>query len=555
VAAAGGKSGAGGTSGAGGASTDGGAGGASGAAGADAGTITPGCATGLVCADQCVTPNDVHRCGSCTNECAALPNVSATGLACTDGACSFQCLPQFADCAGTKKGCPDDLSLPTQCGGCGVVCPSSKPLCAPTAAGTYACAAACPAIAPDTCGSTCADTTSDPRNCSTCGRACSTTVAHAVPACSGGLCGVACEPSYTLCSGACVDITSDPNNCGGCGATFACATPKRCRASACVCPMTCGGTCVDPDTDGKNCGACGHDCLGGKCSGGACQPLTLASAQGMPECLALDATGVYWTNQADGKITKVSLDGATVTPIGTDEEPFGVAVDGTSVYWVNGGYDAAVRKAPLAGGTAVTLATGTAGRSTYRAIGLDATNVYWADDLNGGGIYAAPIDGSGTGMKIISSAPNGPCHIAVQASRLYWLGYPGQDTVESGPTTGGTATRLYALPENLGGSWAIAVNATRIYWTEMVQGLLISLPLAGGSATTLATAYRAYGVAVDGQRVYWSDGPTIRSLPLDGSGPAIIHATGQSVPWDLAVDGAAIYWVDWGAGTVMKVAK
>src|SRR5580693_3063452 len=38
----------------------------------------------------------------------------------------------------------------------------------------------------------------------------------------------------------------------------------------------CNGSAVDEDIDPRNCGACGHGCLGGACSGGFCQPVTLA---------------------------------------------------------------------------------------------------------------------------------------------------------------------------------------------------------------------------------------------------------------------------------------
>ena len=36
---------------------------------------------------------------------------------------------------------------------------------------------------------------------------------------------------------------------------------------------------ADTMNDAKNCGVCGHDCLGGKCLKGACQPIILATAQ------------------------------------------------------------------------------------------------------------------------------------------------------------------------------------------------------------------------------------------------------------------------------------
>jgi hypothetical protein len=57
-----------------------------------------------------------------------------------------------------------------------------------------------------------------------------------------------------------------------------CASGKTCIAGVCTCTLsTCGGSCVDLQSDAANCGTCGHDCIGGTCSEGICQPFVLAS--------------------------------------------------------------------------------------------------------------------------------------------------------------------------------------------------------------------------------------------------------------------------------------
>ena len=84
------------------------------------------------------------------------------------------------------------------------------------------------------------------------------------------------------------------------------------------CAMTetpCASTCpegVDTSTDPDNCGRCGHGCQGGSCQEGACQPVTLASGQGYPFAIAVDAASVYWTNSGtapdykDGAVMKLA---------------------------------------------------------------------------------------------------------------------------------------------------------------------------------------------------------------------------------------------------------
>src|SRR5690349_7067990 len=41
------------------------------------------------------------------------------------------------------------------------------------------------------------------------------------------------------------------------------------------------GPCTNVATNPKHCGACFHDCLGGQCVGGACQPIQLAVDDGL----------------------------------------------------------------------------------------------------------------------------------------------------------------------------------------------------------------------------------------------------------------------------------
>jgi hypothetical protein len=79
--------------------------------------------------------------------------------------------------------------------------------------------------------------------------------------------------------------------------------------------------------------------------------VTLASGQFNPADIAVDATGVYWTNEGswgnfpggfpspppiNGSVMKAPLDGGPATTLSCGEgEPFGIAVDATSIYWTN----------------------------------------------------------------------------------------------------------------------------------------------------------------------------------------------------------------------------
>ena len=115
----------------------------------------------------------------------------------------------------------------------------------------------------------------------------------------------------------------------------------------------------DLATSSLHCGSCGHDCLGGPCVGGACQPVVIGVAPGgfHPTHLAIDLTHAYMgLADATFAIGRVPLSGGVVEILAPSDNPEGIAVDATHVYWSNSGYDppgssnGTVMKAPLAGG-------------------------------------------------------------------------------------------------------------------------------------------------------------------------------------------------------------
>jgi hypothetical protein len=68
-------------------------------------------------------------------------------------------------------------------------------------------------------------------------------------------------------------------------------------------------------------------------------PIMLASGQLNPQCVAVDATAIYWTNEGtiagtDGTVMKLPAGGgAPMTLADGQYKPFGIAIDATRVYW------------------------------------------------------------------------------------------------------------------------------------------------------------------------------------------------------------------------------
>jgi len=168
---------------------------------------------------------------------------------------------------------------------------------------------------------------------------------RAVLACVAGLSLAACSLLTSLdgLEGPGDGGVADSGGGGGFDATSSYATPLDDSATvndSMTSPLDSGACTADVQTDPGNCGVCGHDCLGGSCASGACQPLTLAIAHGSIG-LAIDSTFVYWADNEAGAINKVStalthLGTPTAVVSGTHAQNVqGIATDGTYVYWTN----------------------------------------------------------------------------------------------------------------------------------------------------------------------------------------------------------------------------
>ena len=287
-----------------------------------------GCGVGQMrCAAGCVSVNDVHTCGDCNNDCALLSHVAATGLACTNGTCTFACNPGYGHCPGNSSaGCETNLSAISHCGSCTTSCDpdSGTPFCAPSGA-TFACSNGCPAGTTE-CSGSCSDLTKDDSHCGDCGIACSggmtcqsgtcacpspltncggtcfetdgdpthcgsgclmcTVPGNGTATCSQGGCGVTCKMGFTDCAGtpnpgttACqFDTSSDATHCGA--ACVKCTAGFICSSGACKCPTgqtNCGGTCVNTATNANNCGGCGNVCPDDAplCKSSSCQCISM----------------------------------------------------------------------------------------------------------------------------------------------------------------------------------------------------------------------------------------------------------------------------------------
>ena len=116
--------------------------------------------------------------------------------------------------------------------------------------------------------------------------------------CSSGPCrdSICCPASCTLsCQGCASAVTG--------GANGTCAI----RASNPTGTQLCENQCVNvAASDASNCGSCGHGCVGGMCSGGQCQPLSLGTpATGSAQNLVLSGGYLYAITTDAGTLPSV----------------------------------------------------------------------------------------------------------------------------------------------------------------------------------------------------------------------------------------------------------
>ena len=335
-----------------------------------------------------------------------------------------------------------------------------------------------------------------------------------------------------------------------------------------VCPpglTNCSDVCVDVGTSAANCGGCGHDCQGGTCSEGVCQPVSLGTTAALdhPGDIQIDSTNIYFTfgwgtNQSG--LGKLPLAGGTPTPIVTGKSWINRLVsNSTSLFWSEYGSQ------PGANGSVSTIAktggasTSLAGNLAYpTSLAVDATHVYYA--AQGWLIARAPISGGTPETLFTTSGAYDAFDITIDAANIYFSLTGKAGSIQKVPLTGGTAS---VLATNANYPYSIAANSTHVYWADIgtaptyADGTINRVPIVGGKVEVLAVAQcQPEAVRVDASYVYWvtACGGTVARAPLAG-GPTRILASGQKGPSFLALGEETVYFTTSFGYDIMKVAK
>ena len=340
-------------------------------------------------------------------------------------------------------------------------------------------------------------------------------------------------------------------------------------------PIDSGSCAANVQSDPINCGGCGHDCLGGACTSGSCQPVTLALTHGSVG-LAIDSAFVYWADNEAGTINKVSnalTHPGTPTPVvsGTHAQNVqGIASDGTYIYWTNKIAAGSVYRALPTGAGLTTIASN---QSQPDWIASNGTTVVWTNQT-GNQVMADPVtsDGLVAPKQLNLSGENGtvPAGIAIDSTNVYYAAKTsGGGLAESVPLEGGPVVEL-GTATYVG----IAAYNNYVFWTGGSSNPAVYQNTKAGTPVTektIAAGALACPLAVtsDGANVYFLDQGTaacgapgndagaLYRVPIGNGGtlpPPLVG--GLNDPQGIVVSGTAIYWVTGGPiGAVMKLAK
>jgi hypothetical protein len=204
-----------------------------------------------------------------------------------------------------------------------------------------------------------------------------------------------------------------------------------------------------------------------------------------------------------------------------------------------------IKRVPLAGGTAVPIATSPAFVG-LRDLVTDGGSLYWAD---AGGLRKVPL-GGGAVTTLATDAKAG-LSVAYSTGRIY---YTSGNTIRSVPRTGGASrTEVTAPSEVTAMSMHSAGGRTYLDWGEH-NGSVKSSTLSRGGVSVGTTHQKpianrkVWSVSFDGTRMLWSDcsypnGSNCAVRKRSGGTTTIVRSGGVGAD-NVQGDARTMFWAD-----------
>ncbi len=214
--------------------------------------------------------------------------------------------------------------------------------------------------------------------------------------------------------------------------------------------------------------------------GGGAATTLIASFQGTSAGPIWVAAGAVWGTQGNTGVWSIPVDGGTQS--NTFQQPYGTAscvVDATSIYWLQLDTPAVIMKAPLAGGTPITLVAPDAdgganeqvGGTVYQNLAVDGTQLYWANITDR--TLRAVAKNGGTPVVLATAPTSGPFSVATDGTNVYWFA-GGPSALMKTPVSGGASITLVsgasvASAQPGAANPIMTVDATSVYWFDSTK--------------------------------------------------------------------------------------
>lgn len=155
-------------------------------------------------------------------------------------------------------------------------------------------------------------------------------------------------------------------------------------------------------------------------------------------------------------------------------------------------------------------------------------------------------------VEALATFPGGVNSLAVDSTGLYWTGLSATEDggfagyVATMPVNGGTITTLAASPTPDG----LAIDDVNVYWANQgtpamgyVDGALSSVPKTGGTMRMLVGGiYAPADIAVDSAHIYWTDEQKLVGMAPIAGGSGVILSDSQNSPMHIVAESGVVYW-------------
>jgi hypothetical protein len=317
------------------------------------------------------------------------------------------------------------------------------------------------------------------------------------------------------------------------------------------------------------------------------QPQVIVSGASGVATLAVDQTGVFWSNVngiSSAPLTGVPDGGAGKLLVNAFDESSTLAIQNGQVYFTLYA-SGLVESVPESGGSPTTLANNQRNPTGILAVG---NSLFWwnqgaangiGNPVVGGALLTAPTTGvfpvQPTTVASFASASTPCCSssVLVSGTRVYFaidLSISEVLTIFASPISGvpdgGAADIVFsgAASENFfvdsTGVYVLAPSASSGAAVDIVKVPLTGLP-SGGQPTVIVSGLMTNAFASDGANLYWNDNVAGRMMKAPNAGlqagaqPQVVAVSNETQVTSFAFDATYVYWANFTSSTIVRAPK